>query len=51
MSQLFARKPLELLLDERLDCLISGETRFSELPAAYGRILSTQDTLCHRIRY
>lgn len=44
-------KALDLLLDDRLDRLISGETRFSELPAAYGRILSTQDTLCHRIRY
>lgn len=44
-------KALELLLDVRLDRLISGETAFSELPAAYARILSAQDTLCHRIRY
>jgi hypothetical protein len=44
-------KALDLLLDVSLDRLISGETSFSELPAAYGRILSTQDTLCHRIRY
>ncbi len=44
-------KALELLLDVRLDRLISGETSFSELPAAYSRILSAQDTLCHRIRY
>lgn len=44
-------KALELLLDTRLDRLISGETAFAELPAAYARILSTQDTLCHRIRY
>ncbi len=44
-------KALELLLDTRLDRLISGETAFSELPDAYARILSSQDTLCHRIRY
>lgn len=44
-------KALELLLDPRLDRLISGETAFSELPDAYARILSSQDTLCHRIRY
>ena len=44
-------KALDLLLDVKLDRLISGETTFSELPAAYARILSTQDTLCHRIRY
>lgn len=44
-------KALELLLDVRLDSLISGETPFAELPAAYARILSRPDTLCHRIRY
>lgn len=44
-------KALDLLLDVRLDALISGETPFSELPAAYARILSKPDTLCHRIRY
>lgn len=44
-------KALELLLDPRLERLISGETAFSELPDAYARILSTQDTLCHRIHY
>ena len=44
-------KALDLLLDPRLDALISGETPFSELPAAYARILSSPDTLCHRIRY
>lgn len=44
-------KALELLLDVRLDRLISGETTFSELPDAYARILSTPGTLCHRIRY
>ncbi|TPP04629.1 zinc-dependent alcohol dehydrogenase [Rhizobium glycinendophyticum] len=50
----FARriaKALDLLLDVRLDSLISGETPFAELPAAYARILSRPDTLCHRIRY
>lgn len=44
-------KALDLLLDVRLDRLISGETTFSELPDAYARILSTPGTLCHRIRY
>lgn len=44
-------KALDLLLDVRLDRLISGETAFSELPAAYARILTAQETLCHRIRY
>ncbi|KPF44636.1 dehydrogenase [Rhizobium sp. AAP43] len=44
-------KALELLVDTRLDALISGETAFSELEAAYPRILSSPDTLCHRIRY
>ncbi|PYB69814.1 dehydrogenase [Rhizobium wuzhouense] len=44
-------KALDLLLDVRLDALISGETPFSELSAAYARILSRPDTLCHRIRY
>nr|WP_245422672.1 zinc-binding alcohol dehydrogenase [Rhizobium sp. AG855] len=44
-------KALDLLLDVKLDALISGETPFSELSAAYARILSRPDTLCHRIRY
>lgn len=44
-------KALELLFDPRLDRLISGETAFAELPDAYARILSAQDTLCHRIHY
>lgn len=50
----FARrmaKALELLADQRLDVLISGETDFCDLEAAYPPILSSQDTLCHRIRY
>ncbi|WP_159949100.1 zinc-binding alcohol dehydrogenase [Rhizobium sp. 18065] len=44
-------KALELLADTRLDALISGETDFRDLEAAYPHILSSQDTLCHRIRY
>ncbi|MDH4439281.1 MAG: zinc-binding alcohol dehydrogenase [Rhizobium sp.] len=44
-------KALDLLVDVRLDALVSGETPFHELPAAYARILSSHDTLCHRIRY
>lgn len=44
-------KALDLLLDARLERLISGETGFSELPAAYARILAEQNTLCHCIRY
>jgi threonine dehydrogenase-like Zn-dependent dehydrogenase len=44
-------KALELLLDERLDCLISGETRFDDLTNHYAAILGTPSTLCHRIIY
>lgn len=44
-------KALELLRDDRLDHLISGETSFDDLATDYPRILSSQDTLCHRIRY
>lgn len=44
-------KALELLRDERLDRLISGETRFADLPADYPAVLADPDTLCHRIRY
>ena len=50
----FARrmaKALELLSDDGLDHLISGETSFADLGTDYSRILSSQDTLCHRIRY
>lgn len=42
---------LELLRDDRLDALISGETAFEALPAAYSAILADPATLCHRIRY
>lgn len=44
-------KALALLADARLDALISGETRFAELPDAYPAILEADETLCHRIRY
>ncbi len=43
---------LSLLRDESLDCLITGETPFEELPQAMNRILiDGRDTLCHRIVY
>ena len=44
-------KALALLADPVLDLLISGETAFDDLPAAYGPILTAPGTLCHRIRY
>lgn len=44
-------KALALLSDPALDALISGETAFDELPAAYADILSDPTTLCHRVRY
>ncbi len=44
-------KALDLLRDDRLDALISGETRFTDLESAYPVILADPDTLCHRIRY
>ena len=41
---------LELLRDPALDVLITGETRFEELPQAMNRILiDGRDTLCHRV--
>lgn len=42
---------LDLLRDDRLDSLISGETDFEDLPSAYAGILGDSATLCHRIRY
>lgn len=42
---------LDLLCDEKLDVLISGETAFLEIATRYGEILNDPDTLCHRIRY
>jgi NADPH:quinone reductase-like Zn-dependent oxidoreductase len=44
-------KALELLCDDRLDALISGETPFSSIADAYPGVLASPDTLCHRIRY
>jgi NADPH:quinone reductase-like Zn-dependent oxidoreductase len=44
-------KAMDLLQDDRLDALISGETAFDDLQAAYPRILDATNTLCHRVRY
>ncbi len=43
---------LDLLCDERLDLLISGESDFETLPEVMGRLAEDgQGVLCHRIRY
>ncbi|MEX2467284.1 MAG: zinc-binding alcohol dehydrogenase [Gemmatimonadota bacterium] len=43
---------LDLLVDPRLDVLISGESPFSELPDVMRRLSEEPSgTLCHRIRY
>lgn len=43
---------LSLLDDPMLDCLISGESRFDELPQTMQQLAKPgTDTLCHRIRY
>ena len=50
----FARrlaKAITLLEDDRLDALISGETAFEDIAAAYPEIIDDPETLCHRIRY
>ncbi|MBR0558314.1 zinc-binding alcohol dehydrogenase [Ciceribacter sp. L1K23] len=44
-------KALDLLRDDRLDVLVSGETRFADLEADYPRIIADPNTLCHRICY
>lgn len=44
-------KAMDLLKDDCLDVLISGETGFEDIVSAYPNILSDPDTLCHRIRY
>ncbi|MFC0199171.1 zinc-dependent alcohol dehydrogenase [Paracoccus rhizosphaerae] len=44
-------KALALLADARLDALISGQTDFADLPAAYPGILSDPGTLCHRVKF
>jgi NADPH:quinone reductase-like Zn-dependent oxidoreductase len=43
---------LELLADPALDALISGESEFTQLPAALPRVLAPEArALCHRVRY
>jgi threonine dehydrogenase-like Zn-dependent dehydrogenase len=43
---------LELLRDPRLDLLVTGESRFDELPAVMDRLArDAAGVLCHRIRY
>lgn len=42
---------LSLLADPLLDLLISGESRFLDLPQDYAGVLDDPTTLCHRIRY
>ena len=43
---------LDLLCDERLDLLISGESDFEMLPEVMGRLAGDgRGVLCHRIRY
>lgn len=42
---------LRLLADPALEVLISGETRFDDLPRDYAGILAAAGTLCHRVRY
>jgi threonine dehydrogenase-like Zn-dependent dehydrogenase len=37
--------------DPATDALISGETAFADLSAAYADILAAPGTLCHRVRY
>lgn len=44
-------KVMELLRDDRLEALISGESNFSDLAEDYPRILQSSATLLHRIRY
>ncbi len=44
-------KALALLDDPCLDSLISGETPFAALAKSYGDILSSPQTLCHRVTY
>ncbi|MGD8287566.1 MAG: zinc-binding alcohol dehydrogenase, partial [Gemmatimonadota bacterium] len=45
-------RALELLLDDRLDALISGESDFEELPRLLAELAAgPAGALCHRIRY
>lgn len=46
------RLALELLVDDTLDALITGESRFDDLPEVMARLATAPgDTLCHRIIY
>ncbi|MBT2773168.1 zinc-binding alcohol dehydrogenase [Halomonas sp. ISL-60] len=46
------RLALSLLVDERLDALISGESEFAQLPALAPRLFGRGSVeLCHRLRY
>jgi threonine dehydrogenase-like Zn-dependent dehydrogenase len=42
---------LSLLENPALDCLITGESDFEQLPEVMLRVSTARDTLCHRIRY
>ena len=43
---------LTLLTDATLDVLITGESRFDELPDVMVRLANSPgDVLCHRIKY
>jgi hypothetical protein len=43
---------LTLLADPVLDVLITGESRFDDLPEVMARLAADPgDTVCHRIRY
>lgn len=43
---------LTLLRDPALECLITGESQFEDLPNVLGALsVSSSDTLCHRITY
>lgn len=45
-------KALELLDDPALDALVTGESRFADLPQTMARLAaSPAGTLCHRVRY
>jgi hypothetical protein len=46
------RLALSLLADSALDALITGESKFEELPAVLGELASGGTyALCHRITY
>ena len=43
---------MQLLADDTLDALITGESRFDDLPRVMATLATTAgETLCHRIRY